>query len=40
VLFAAGTEVAVKTDAPLTTSQIQGTIDSYTNIKTGALFVG
>jgi len=35
----AGTEVGVKTDASVTTANIQSTIDGYSNIMTGALFV-
>ncbi|WP_164476156.1 beta strand repeat-containing protein, partial [Sinorhizobium glycinis] len=35
----AGTEIAVKTDASVTNATVQSTIDSYTNITTGALFV-
>jgi hypothetical protein len=35
----AGTEVAVKTDSGVATSNIQSTIDSYGNVTSGALFV-
>ena len=35
----AGTEVGIKTDAAVTTATVQSTIDGYTNITTGALFV-
>ena len=36
---AAGTEVAVKTDASVSNATVQSTIDSYGNISTGAFFV-
>src|SRR4029079_7666879 len=35
----AGTEIGVKTDASVSAANVQSTIDSYTNITTGALFV-
>ncbi|TAW57322.1 VCBS domain-containing protein [Rhizobium ruizarguesonis] len=35
----AGTEVAVKTDVSVTNATVQSTINSYSNITTGALFV-
>ncbi|WP_249140371.1 beta strand repeat-containing protein [Bradyrhizobium manausense] len=35
----ANTEVGVKTDASVTTATVQSTIDGYSNITTGALFV-
>ncbi|MCK1479022.1 VCBS domain-containing protein, partial [Bradyrhizobium sp. 197] len=35
----ANTEVGVKTDASVTTATVQSTINSYSNITTGALFV-
>ncbi|WP_429809437.1 cadherin-like domain-containing protein [Ensifer sp. B1-9] len=35
----AGTEVAVKTDASVTNASVQGTINGYGNITTGAFFV-
>ncbi|MBP2237161.1 hypothetical protein J2Z31_003675, partial [Sinorhizobium kostiense] len=35
----AGTEIAVKTDASVTSATVQSTIDSYGNISAGALFV-
>ncbi|MBB4584113.1 hypothetical protein GGE45_006502, partial [Rhizobium aethiopicum] len=35
----AGTEVAIKTDVSVTNATIQSTIDGYSNITTGALFV-
>ncbi|MGO4643276.1 beta strand repeat-containing protein, partial [Mesorhizobium sp. 2RAF45] len=35
----ANTEVGIKTDASVTTATVQSTIDGYTNITTGALFV-
>ena len=36
---AAGTEVAVKADGSVTNATVQSTINAYTNITTGALFV-
>ena len=38
-LNVAGTEIGVKTDASVTTAGVQGAIDGYGNITTGALFV-
>ncbi|MET3334912.1 VCBS domain-containing protein [Bradyrhizobium ottawaense] len=35
----ANTEVGIKTDASVTTATVQSTINSYSNITTGALFV-